>query len=130
MAYDVFISYSHADSVWVRGGLLRKLEERSFSVFIDFREFRGGTFSVEEMERAVVESRHTILVLSPAYMGSEWGKFENVMAQTLDPGALTRRLIPVLLADCNIPPRLRILHYIDLRRGDADDWERLFRDII
>jgi hypothetical protein len=36
--FDVFISYSHADSEWVRGELLRHLEEAKPKVMIDHRD--------------------------------------------------------------------------------------------
>ena len=48
--YDVFISYSHDEANWVRETLLPKLENHGYSVIIDFRDFQGGNFSVEEMQ--------------------------------------------------------------------------------
>jgi hypothetical protein len=127
---DVFISYSHKDSVWVRETLLSKLEAHGFSVMIDYRDFRTGSLSVEEMQRGVLESRHLVLVLTPAYVASEWGKFENAMAQTLDPAAAQRKLIPILRADCDIPLRVGTLHYRDLRTDSAQQWDLLFRDLL
>jgi hypothetical protein len=38
-AYDFFISYSHADSQWVRGELLPHLEEAGLKVIINARDF-------------------------------------------------------------------------------------------
>jgi hypothetical protein len=127
---DVFISYSHSDAAWVRGTLLPQLEAHGFSVMIDSRDFRTGSFSVEEMQRGVLESRHLVLVLTPSYVASEWTKFENAMAQTLDPGAIQRKVIPILRIDCGIPLRVAALHYRDLRADDADQWELLFRDLL
>jgi hypothetical protein len=44
--YDVFISYSHADSKWVRGELLPRLEEARLKVMIDCRDFKKcGAFT-------------------------------------------------------------------------------------
>src|SRR5258706_15109505 len=111
---DAFISYSSADSEWVRGVLLPKLESHAFKVVIDFRDFRAGSFGIEEMQSAVQQSKHVILVLTPNYLSSEWTKFENIMAQNEDPGAVQRKIIPILREKCNIPLRLKILHYRDL----------------
>jgi TIR domain-containing protein len=127
---DVFISYSHKDQDWVRTVLLDRLEKHGFSVMIDYRDFQTGGFSVEEMQRGVLQSRHLLLVLTPAYISSNWTKFENVMAQTVDPGAVQRKLIPILLQTCNVPLRLSAISYRDLRTDDTDQWERLFRDLI
>jgi hypothetical protein len=128
--YDVFISYSSKDVDWVKGILMPKLESHSFRVFIDFRDFRTGSASVAEMQRGVVESRRTLLVLSPHYVQSDWTTFENVMAQTLDPAAQQRRIVPVLLARCDMPLRLRILHYRNLSDNDEEQWTLLIRDLI
>ena len=127
--YDVFISYSDKDSDWVRTKLLPRLEAHGVSILVDFRDFRTGGFSVEEMERAVSSSRRVVLVLSEAYFESNWTKFENVMAQTEDPGAVERKIIPVLRATCQIPLRLRVMVYRDLRTEDEQQWKRLIRDL-
>jgi hypothetical protein len=126
---DVFISYSHKDQDWVSTTLLPKLEEHGFSVMIDCRDFQTGSFSVEEMQRGVLQSRHLLLVLTPAYVISEWTKFENAMAQTLDPGAAQRKMIPILRETCDVPLRLSAIHYRDLRTDDGDQWKLLFRDL-
>jgi hypothetical protein len=127
---DVFISYSHKDSVWVRGTLVPKLRNHSFAVFIDYEDFRAGAFSPEEMQRAVETTTRTLIVLTPNYVESEWCLLENVIAQTSDPGAMARKLIPVLRESCNIPLRLKVLHHRDLRQDSADEWDRLIRDLI
>ena len=127
---DVFISYSHADVDWVQRLLLPRLEARGFSVLIDFRDFKAGGFSVEQMERAVESCRKVLIVLTPAYVASDWGRFENVMAQTLDPAAVERKIVPVLREQCKVPLRLRVLHYRDLTSADAAQWERLINDLV
>lgn len=111
--YDVFISYSHKDAQWVQESLLPQLELAGNKVCIDFRDFQVGASSVSEMERAVLQSRRTLIVLSPAYIASEWGQFENTLAQTLDPAARQRRVLPLLLEPCEIPLRIRALTYLD-----------------
>lgn len=110
--------------------MLPKLESHGFSVLVDFRDFQGGSFSVEEMQRGVLESRRVILVLTENYLKSDWTKFENVMAQTMDPGAVQRKIVPVLRESCNIPLRLKVLHYRDLRTEDDQQWQLLMRDLI
>jgi hypothetical protein len=127
---DVFISYSSRDADWVREVLLPRLESHGFSVTIDFRDFKTGALSVEEMADAVENNRHVIIVLTDHYVKSDWTKFENAMAQTLDPGATERKIIPILRANCRIPLRLRILVYRDLRNDDQEQWNLLMRDLI
>jgi hypothetical protein len=128
--YDVFISYSHKDSAWVQGTLLAKLEGHGFKVCIDFRDFPGGSTSIRNMEKAVLESKRVILVITQNYLKSEWGEFENIMARTIDPAAIKRKVVPVLKEDCDIPLYLKILTYRDLRMNTQDEWERLIRDLM
>lgn len=127
---DVFISYSHSDSAWVTTVLLPRLESHGFSVVIDVRDFRAGAFGVEEMQRSIERCRRVLLVLTPTYVQSEWCKFENALAQTLDPGASARKLIPVLKEPCELPLRLRAIHHRDLSREDDTEWALLARDLI
>ena len=128
--YDIFISYSHKNSDWVTGILVPKLENHGFKVFIDVRDFRGGSFSVIEMERAVNSSKRVILVLTNEYLKSQWTMFENVMGQTLDPAASNRKIIPILRNKCKIPLRLQILHYRDLSHDDPKQWDLLIQDLM
>lgn len=121
--YDAFISYSHHDAEWVQGWLLPRLEARGLKVCIDFRDFQPGATSVTEMERAVLQSRKTVLVLTAAYLAGEWTEFESVLAQTLDPAAHRRRVQPLLVEKTPLPPRLAILVYIDFTRPDRADWQ-------
>lgn len=77
---DVFISYSSRDKDWVRGELLRGIERAGLEAFIDFRDFTPGEPSIKECERGVLTCRKTLLVLTPAYLESEWGEIEDSTA--------------------------------------------------
>jgi formylglycine-generating enzyme required for sulfatase activity len=112
--YDVFVSYSHTDQEWVRNELLPRLERAGLKVIIDYRDFEPGATLLTEMERAVLESRKIVMVLTPAYLGSQWTGFERTLAQVSDPGARHRRLLPVVLRQCAIPLELRNLVRVDL----------------
>ncbi len=126
-AYDVFVSYSHADKNWVRGELLLRLEVSGLRVCIDYRDFQPGAPSMTEMERAVLTSRKTVLVLTPDYVASAWTEFETLMLQTLDPAARQRRIIPLLKAPVELPLRIRYLTTVDFSdpQDEALAWTRL-----
>lgn len=126
-AYDVFLSYSHRDATWVRSVLLPKLEADGLRTCIDVRDFALGAPLITEIERAVNQSRKTLLVLTPEYLASEWAEFENILVATLDPAARARRLLPLLLKPADLPLRIRALNYLDFSQG-ADEaflWQRL-----
>lgn len=111
--YDVFISYSAKDAAWVRGPLLQQLESHSLHVCLDVRDFRPGVARVEEMERAILTSRYTLIILTPHYLSSGWTRFERLMHQTLDADMSTYRLIPVLKTPCTLPISIGYLTYVD-----------------
>jgi tetratricopeptide (TPR) repeat protein len=126
--YDVFISYSNCDKAWVRGELLKRIEQVGLKAFIDFRDFTRGAPSIKEMERGVVNCRKTLLILTPDYIESEWCELEGVMAQTLSPANRDLRLIPLLKAECKKPLRIGGLTHIDFT--DGADVELAWRQLL
>ncbi len=121
--YDAFISYSRRDEAWVTGTLVPELDGAGLTVCVDYRDFEPGAHSLAEMERCVLESRCTVLVLSPDYVASEWTGLEDLLVQTLDPSARMRRTVPVLLRPCVPPLRVRALTYVDLTRDPRSPTE-------
>jgi hypothetical protein len=127
--YDVFISYSHKDEEWAVNILLPALENAGLGVCIDYRDFDAGRPSIVNMEDAVDESRHTVLVLTPNWTGSEWTDFEAVLTQTDDPAGRRQKLIPIMLEKCAPPKRVRSLTYVDFMRSDRleNAWKQFFK---
>lgn len=125
--YDVFISYHDADRSWVWDELLPRLEGAGLKVIVGERDFEPGAPLVTERERTVLQSRKTLLVLSPSYLDSEWAEFENILVQTLDPAARKRRLIPLIKAPCRLSLRVRPLVSVDLTYNDPMQWQRLLQ---
>lgn len=125
--YDVFISYRSTDKKWVRGELLETLEAAGLKVCIDYRDFKIGDPTVEEIERAVQESRKTLLVLTPAYWQSGWTEYENLILQTLEFSNRQRRLIPLVKEKCALPPRISYLNHANFVNPDdlKAEWGRL-----
>jgi len=111
--YDVFISYSHADRAWVWDELLPRLEGAGLRTCVDERDFEIGTPCLVNMERAVDDSRHTLIVLTPAWVKSQWTEFESLLVGTADPAGRRRKLIPLMLKSCKLPSRIAILTYAD-----------------
>jgi tetratricopeptide (TPR) repeat protein len=125
--FDVFISYSSGDKAWVRGELLRRIEQAGLKAFIDFRDFTRGAPSIKECERGVEKCRRTLIILTPDYLKSGWAEFENIMVQTLDPANASLRLLPLLKAECKKPLRIGALTHIDFTDGADLDlaWRQL-----
>ena len=123
--YDVFISYSHGDATWVWDWLRPQLEAAGLHVCLDRRDFDVGVPSLVNMERAVDHSRHTLLVLTPAWVASEWAAFEELLTQTADPAGRRRRLLPLLLQPCQPPRHIAMLTYADFTRQGVWDTKEI-----
>jgi len=129
--YDVFISYSHKDEEWVRNILLPTLEKQGLRVCIDYREFIAGKPAIINMQDASEASRHTILVLTPKWVESEWTLYESLLSRTDDPSALQRRTIPLLLEKCKPPKFISVLSWVDFtdKKREHEAWQNLFKSL-
>ena len=127
--YDVFLSYSHRDREWVKERLLPRLRSAGVKVCIDEEDFEPGEYSVLNMQKAVVNSRRLLLVLTPAWVESRWTAFEGVLAATANP--VDRRLVPLMLETCEPPPYIAALTYVDFRQPSEreEKLERLLRSL-
>ena len=72
-----------------------RLEAAGLNVCIDRACFEPGAPIAEEAERAIRESRHTLVILSPGWVASQWDAFEGLLVHSQDPAARLRRLGPV-----------------------------------
>jgi hypothetical protein len=126
--FDVFISYSHKDKRWVTNWLLPQLEKQGINPYIDFLHFEVGVPALVNMEMAIKDYPQTILVFTPNWIASEWTNFESLLLQSQDPGNIRNRLLPIMLANCDLPSRLGIFTYADFT--DPLNWENEIKRII
>lgn len=125
--YDVFISYSPEDQAWVHDWLLSRLEATNLRVAIDFRDFVIGMPRIENIERAIENSRRTVVVLTPEWLDSEWNAFEALLLRAADPAARRRKLLPLLLKPCDLPKTITALKLEPADFRQSRNWERQFK---
>ena len=113
--YDLFISYAAADHAWVEGYLLDALRQAQIR-YHSAAAFALGAPLLEEFARAVAQSHRVLLVLTPAYLAQNTENFVGLLAQHygLETGAWP--VIPLLLADVQLPGRLAMLVPLDARQ--------------
>jgi tetratricopeptide (TPR) repeat protein len=129
--YDVFISHSHHTQEWVENILLPMLERNNIKVFVPYRDAAIGVSKVKDIEQAIRNSRHTLLVITPEYLKDSWANLENMIAQFIDPSSRERRLIPIIKEHCELPLNLRAINVLDLTAKNIDDtdWQKLIEAI-
>jgi hypothetical protein len=109
LPYDVYISYHRADKPWVRNTLLPQLEGAGLRVIVDYRDFAIGVPTLVNIEQAVDQSRHTLIVMTPDWVDGEWEDFQALLAATSDPAGRRGKLMPLMLEHCTLPLRLNYL---------------------
>jgi hypothetical protein len=82
---------------------------------------QAGTNWVQEIERELSAADFVAFFISPHSVGSGWAKQELQVAlhrQVSGEGGAV--VIPVILADADVPPLLRQFQWVDLRGGDIE----------
>ena len=106
----IFISYSHQDIV-IADLIVKTLEEVGLSPWIDRTEIQPGDSFVERINQGLAKASYAILLLSQTSTASRWVSREWMSTLADDQTVL----LPIVIEDCEIPPLLRDIIYIDLR---------------
>lgn len=114
-----FISHSKDDGDFAEN-LKFTLEKEGFFGWIDTDVLQAGTDWRQEIDDAILSSTAVILVLSPESKQSEYVTYEWAFA--LGSGL---RIVPLMLKDTPIHPRLEIFQYLDFTNRRARPWARL-----
>lgn len=94
--YDVFLSYSHNDSAWVKE-FVTTLKSAGITTWFDADDIKPGDNWQSAIQQALRESNTLVLVLSKNNVNSPWTFFELGAAV-----ADKKRIIPVLAGDLDI----------------------------
>jgi hypothetical protein len=119
--YDAYISYveKEPDATWVWGTLVPRLEAAGLRLAVSGDSEAPGVARVVNIERGITQSKRTVVLLSPAYLGDPMADFENTLAQTMSVTEGSYRLLPLKIApfpEDDLPLRLRMLSALDLTR--------------
>jgi hypothetical protein len=120
--YDVFVSYSHQDALFVQS-LVDALEARGVKAWYDGGELRVGESFMQKIGDALEQSRYFLLAISPDYLVSQWTPFELGVALSAEStkGAL---VIPVLVRKSDLsalPGPLRKRPFLDATQASAEE---------
>lgn len=127
-SYDVFVSYSHNDSDWVRGYLIPILISWGLEVAVDNRVFVPGVALDEHIQNTIYSSSQVIFVCTQHFVASTWCLKEVEL--TLKKGNIN--CIPLVLeGPRNVPSELGNITWADLTdmQHDENEWRKLCRSL-
>lgn len=110
---NFFISYTAVDRAWAEW-IAMQLENAGYTIIIQAWDIVPGTNFIAEMDEASKFAERTILVLSSAYLKSDYAFAEWAVAFRADPKGKQRKVLPVRIERCAIEGLLGPIGYIDL----------------
>lgn len=110
----IFISHSSVDKAFVRR-LFEDLQALGHSPWLDEWQIKVGDCIVSSIQDGLNSSDYIIVVLSPAAVASGWVEREWKDAYWTEVSAGRTIVLPVLLADCEVPSLIRTKRYADFR---------------
>jgi len=121
---NVFISYAHPDKPFA-DRLTAALEDEGIEVWRQAFDLKAGDNWIKVVDEGLRESDYIIIVLSPAYYESQWVKREYQAFAVREVTEGRTSILPVLVADAEIPAFLRDRQYADFRTSFEDGFQRL-----
>jgi len=118
-----FISYSRKDTNFTIK-LAADLREAKLKTWRDTENILAGANWDREIEKAVKECTHLILVASPSSIESE-----NVMDEVSIAMNKGKTVIPVMIETCELPMRIHRAQWVDFRDGYDQGLKKLLEQL-
>ena len=115
MSQRVFICYARTDQTFALP-LAEHLKARGVAVWIDQLENQVSDDWDRDIDRALRECSHLLIVLSPASVDSR--EVRGELRTALDLG---KPVLPVLYQACEIPRQLRVVQFVDFTKQSPSD---------
>ena len=116
----IFISHSKEDGDFAELLKLR-LEREGYQAWVDSDRLDPGNDWREEIDQGIRDALLIIAVMSPDARASEYVTYEWAFAW-----GYGKKVIPIMLRQSTLHPRLATLQYLDFTNRIARPWTRLF----
>src|ERR1035438_886648 len=98
-----FISRAGEDAEYAKW-MAEVLEAEGYTTILQDLDFRPGDSFIHRMNEALVAAEQVIALLSPSYLAKDFTRMEFYSALVKHGIGTKRYLIPVRIAECEIPP--------------------------
>ncbi|HVR99632.1 MAG TPA: toll/interleukin-1 receptor domain-containing protein [Thermoanaerobaculia bacterium] len=119
----IFLSHSKADGDFAELLKLR-LEQIGFTAWIDTDRLDPGLDWRQEIDDSIRSALALIAIMSPEARDSEYVTYEWAFAW-----GSGKKIIPVMLRQTSLHPRLATLQYLDFTNRIARPWSRLYDSV-
>jgi len=123
---NLFISHAEKDKHQANQ-VADILRAAGYEVWIDNVDIRVGDSIPEQIERGLIESDFVVVIMSKSAVQSQWVRREWESKYWDETEAGTKKVLPVLLEDCEIPSLLRPKKYADCRQSFVLGMHELLR---
>ena len=120
---DFFISYTHSDKAWAEW-IAWQLEENGYSTILQEWDFLPGSNFVHQMQKASIETKTTLAVVSAKYLDKLFTLSEWAAAFAKDPTGEARKLIPIKIKPCILDGLLSQVVPVDLVNKSVEDTKK------
>jgi hypothetical protein len=121
--YCVFVSHVSEDGDFAEM-MAMKMKEAGYTAWIDVDRLKPGVDWQESIDEAIRKAPALIAIMSPEARTSEYVTYEWSFAAGC--GVL---IIPVMLRETSLHPRLARLHFLDFTKRSARPWDGLFEQL-
>lgn len=115
---SIFLSHNSQDKPFVRR-LAIALQAKGVRVWVDEAEIKIGDSLLDKIQSAIDETDYLAVVLSPHSVTSSWVNQELKQALNYELKNKSVKVLPIFLADCEMPGFLRDKKYADFRSEAA-----------
>lgn len=119
----IFISYSRRDKRWVNDYLKPLLNAADVQFAIDDEDLEIGGLLDEGIRKLIKECPYIVFVMTPDWVDRKWTHYEAELALDEILDSKDRRILPIKLRNCDIPPRIAPRLFLDLCAARQRDKE-------
>ncbi|XP_071507019.1 myeloid differentiation primary response protein MyD88-like [Diadema antillarum] len=122
--FDAYVCFAETDYSFVQT-LIQELEgpPHNFKLCIDIRNLvPGGSYETVTAEIIENRCRKMLVILSPEFLLSRGCDFQTKVAVSLSPGAMCKRIIPIMVKPCTPPNIIRHITMCDFTKSDLLPW--------
>jgi tetratricopeptide (TPR) repeat protein len=123
---DFFVSHAGRDEAWAEW-VAWHLLDAGYTVELDCWDWAAGENFIAKMHKALSAANRVVALLSPAYFEDLRYTTEEWTAALVKNDEGGRRLVPVQVEPCVVPPLLRTLMRVELFDVDEAEAARLAR---